>query len=247
MDYTQSIYSDRNSVLYEGLIKWAAICGDLYVWSYSTNFKEYLIPYDTFGSMQDFYQFLSTINIKYLYNMGQFNQKTPTGWSLLKAYLQAKLAWDANYDINELTNDFFNAMYGDAAQNMLNFYSSYRMHSANMLNGEYNNDLSSIYGGSCKAQYWPLATINQWLAYIDDALSDIEYLRETDLESYQMYYDNIVTERVSLYYMIISLYPFSTDEYDAIVDAFIEDVQRLNINYLNEMTTMATFINSITQ
>jgi hypothetical protein len=196
--------------------------------------------------MQESYQFLSSIDTKYLLSFTQLRQKTPTGWSLLKAYLQAKLAWNADYDVSELTDNFFNAMYGDAAQEMLTFFNSYRAHSTYNLSNGYT-DLSSILGYSCKAQYWPLSIINQCLGYIDDALDDIEYLKEINLESYQMYYDNIVTERVSLYYMIIELYSsaFSSSEYNEIVNTFIDDVQRLNIDYVSESLTMDTFISTL--
>jgi hypothetical protein len=196
--------------------------------------------------MQEYYQFLSSIDTKYLFNYAQSRQETPTGWSSLKAYLQAKLAWNVNYDSDKLTDNFFNAMYGDAAQDMLAFFNSYRMNSANNLSKGYT-DLSSIFGNSCNATYWPLDLINQWLEYIDEAIDDIEYLKYSNTEVYQMYYDNIVIERVSLYYMIIELYSisFSASDYNEIVNTFIEDVQRLNITYVNESITMATYISSL--
>ena len=46
-----------------------------------------------------------------------------------------------------------------------------------------------------------------WINLIEQALADIEYLKTTDNNLYQIYYDRIALERISVYYMAIECYP----------------------------------------
>ena len=48
-----------------------------------------------------------------------------------------------------------------------------------------------------------------YVNYINKALEDIEYLKTTDISLYQIYYDRIALERISIYYMAIECAPNS--------------------------------------
>lgn len=130
-DYTVD-FSTTDSA--EIMRRWSAISDNMFFWGYNSYFANWMIPYDTFNSIQSIYRFAKEMDVSYMYVQGQ--QKNPTastGFSLLSAYLQSKLGWDVDADLVALTNKFFTAMYGSEAHNMENYFGQWRTLSTHQL------------------------------------------------------------------------------------------------------------------
>jgi nicotinic acid phosphoribosyltransferase len=66
-----------------------------------------------FNSQQQNYQLFKKLNTIWVFNESQGGQSGGgTGWMVLKCYLDAKLAWNVNYDYNELIKKFFANYFG---------------------------------------------------------------------------------------------------------------------------------------
>ena len=50
-----------------------------------------------------------------------------TGFTALKEYLSAQVAWDNDVNMSNITADFFRNYYRDAAEDMYAYYTEYRM------------------------------------------------------------------------------------------------------------------------
>ena len=109
MDYYRPITDPLNQEYYTNLKAWGDFAnGNLYLWYYSTNFWNYLAPYDCFDSFAENYRVAAEYNTFYLFDQRQTDESGAiTGWSTLKDYICSKLAWDVNENPEELTDKFF--------------------------------------------------------------------------------------------------------------------------------------------
>lgn len=230
LDYTSSIYDKINQTYHDNVLAWKALSNRLYMWTYAINYTYKLLPYDTFNHMQELFQFLASNNAYYLFNQGEVERKTVgrTGWDNLKAYLDSELKWNVNADVATLTENFFNAMYGKASDTMKDMHYSVRtyllkLHDDGLYTGNF-----SVYHKALKSEYWPYQLLQQWMKYIDKALTEIEYLKTADAKQYELIYTHIVCERIMISYLMLELYESKlTPEYKAfLTESLADDVAR---------------------
>lgn len=241
-DYTQSFYEKNNSSIASNLRGWGAVTEDIFFWIYQTNFTYYLTPYNSFNSMQDNYKYGVLHNAMLMFDQGQFNEDgKPTGWSMLKVYLTSKLAWNVNFDFNQLINNFFDAYFGPAAATMKGMFESFRVRA--LYNEQYNGyqGSRSVFTNAVRDVFWPKPLLQSWLDTVEKALSEIEYLRDTDPVQYEAYRFNICLERLGPLYMMVEIYSSSLSE--SIVSAyktqFFTDANMAGLIYEGEKSNIS--------
>ena len=143
--------------------RWSAISDNMFFWGYNSYFNNWMIPYDTFSSIQDLYRFAKEMDVSYIYVQAQqLNPTGSTGFSLLSAYLQSKLGWDVDVDISALSEKFFAAMYGSEAKNMQKYFSEWRTFSTYQLEElKYPTYVSSLKIND--PQFFPKSVLVGWL------------------------------------------------------------------------------------
>jgi len=93
---------------------WSAICDSLWIWNYTTNFRNYYLPHPTLRAINDDIRFFIAHNVKGIYE--QDTKLTLNGdMSKLGAYIMAKFLWNADYDEATVISEFLEAVYGAAA------------------------------------------------------------------------------------------------------------------------------------
>jgi hypothetical protein len=103
-----------NARFREDIEGWSAICDNLWIWNYTTNFRSYYLPHPVLRPLNDDIQFFIAHNVKGIYE--QDTKLTLNGdMSELGAYLMAKYLWDASYDEDTAINEFLAGVYGVAA------------------------------------------------------------------------------------------------------------------------------------
>lgn len=231
INYNYTIFDNVNKEFYNQMMGWMAIAKEMSFYAYCTNYKYYLTPSAFFDHFQGFYQLGAKSGGYYISNLGQRTQSGgATAWHILKSYLIAKLSWNVNLDVGKLTEQFFENYFGEASEEMMNFYQSYRVHARYTIENVYSAGLS-VYMPLNDQRYWPKNMLDKWLGYVNDALDAIEHYKRVDEQLYQNYYDRITMERVSLYYLMVELYK---DDYaeDFVLEmklTFKEDCARLGI------------------
>jgi len=222
-------YSEKNQGFDVTMQKWAAICKNIHMWTYSMYWKDYFLPYYDFGSMQSMYQYAAAHNVVYMFDQQQTTQTVPPDWGRLKIYLNAKLEWDVNADYKTLVNDFFVNYFKDASDTMLELFNDYCIYSELMID-KYN--LSGLCNNLVLQDktYWPQAKLNHWLDLIQQAYADIEYLKNVNMDEYNNLYDKICLE--SLTYRYLSNKFYSSVNYSG--NTFKSDVLRLGISNSRE-------------
>lgn len=205
LDYQLSIYHPINDKGRDSLNAWDALTDNMYYWTYSTNFGAYLYMYDSFNFFNaEGYQYLCSTGAKYIFNQSQSGAGSGTAWHNLKMYLDSKLQWNCNQDVDVLIDNYFNALYKDAAPTMKKLYNDMRSWNAYVCetNGLYQ--VKSIYGAVTRKEYWPIQTLKGWMGLIERAWDEIEKYKDTDPELYRKLYYRIGAEYVSPAYMILS-------------------------------------------
>lgn len=232
-DFTHNMTAAENLSTREKTDAWKAISDTIYLWYYSTNFKHYLTPYDTFDAMPDTYSYMKNIGAKMIFNQAQYdNSSSATGFSLLKGYLNAKLAWNVNADYMALTDAYFQTCYGDAADAMYDLFYAMRAHTTLLKEGDGYDGVFSCYNDVERPEMWPKQTLLGWKKYIDEALAALEDVREIAPEIYKKQYRQVVTERIWLDYLLIQLYASETSdsELNAWKNEFVADYTLSGMN-----------------
>lgn len=106
----------------QNLRGWAAITHQLYVWHYTTNFTNYILPFPDFDELAvdtGMYRRHGVVGIFFE------DDEEPGGGgqgSALRSYIMARLLWNPAVDVERDIKEFHEAYYGPAAQPMLEYF-----------------------------------------------------------------------------------------------------------------------------
>ena len=116
----QSAFKENRAFL-DDIRGWSAISPRLYVWDYTTNFRDYLSPFPNVLALQDNVQFFRTNRVAYLFEQGAY-QGRHGDFAELKAWLLAKWMWNPDLPLEPLLEDFFSGYYGAAAPHVRTYF-----------------------------------------------------------------------------------------------------------------------------
>lgn len=223
--YTYGTDSENNAPIFESLKAWRALTDNFLFWLYDVNFSNYFYPYDSSYAKVEWYKFLNDCGTLVLNDQSQLQNKNGgTAWTNLKNYLNAKLRWNVNANLDELTKKFFKACYKDCSEEMYSVYIQFKAHAAEMKekaeNNQYTNakigTIGSIYGQLADKELWSKALVESWYKTFAKAYEKAAELSKTDAR-YERVTFMIAQELVSPLYMMIALYgdEYSSQDLDA--------------------------------
>lgn len=223
-DYQTNIYAESNRKGRDCVDAWASMSDKIYFWTYSTNFSHYFYMYDSFNFFDtEGYQYLASKKAKYIFNQSQFDQRGAyTAWNCLKVYLDAKLFWNSSLNTNELMDNWFNAMFKEAAPVMKTMFNEMRMQNA-VISKENSFYVAGIANHAVdKPKLWPMTMLNSWRGYCDDALVMVERYKEIDATLYEQIRKHIEMEWLSPAFITLSLHKntLSQAEKSTLVERF---------------------------
>lgn len=227
MDYYRPITDPVNQEYYNNLKAWGDMAdGNLYLWYYSTNFFNYLAPYDCFDSFAENYRVAAECNAYYLFDQRQTDERvTITGWSILKDYVCSKLAWDTTRNPEELIDRFFEGYFGPVAPEMREMFDQLRLLT------EYNKEhkemggQATIYLSLTSETFWPKDILEQWLEIYDRAEQKLAPLKESDPALHQAYLERVQKEKLSTLYLFVECYSYNTSA--ALIESYKAEFKEL--------------------
>ena len=200
---------------------WSRICDHLYIWDYTTNYANYLLPFPNLGALRENLRLFRDYHVKGVFEQGNFSLGKVSALGALKAYLIAKWLWDPDLDEDVLTKDFVTGYYGPAAGPMLEYVSLWR-HACGP------DDHAGIYDTS-DAPYLTDARLSAADALLKKAL---------DAAGDKVYRERVERERLSVRYAVLTRLPLDTPGRDDLIDAFARDARALGITELFERKSM---------
>ena len=209
--YECSVYDSENDTGRAVVEGWGQLTDCIYLWTYCTNFNAYMYISDTYSMFNhEGYQYFCSQNVEMIVNQGPTNNPWSTAWNCLKMYLDAKLQWNCNLDTQTLTNDWFRAMFGDAAGAMQDLFTEQIAYTRKTFidAGYYSAGSGTADNGVKSPSHWPLALLESWVEKFDEA----KKLLNVNHPKYQMYADHIEWETLSPLYISLSLYGQATSK-----------------------------------
>ena len=94
---------------------WKDHASRLYVWDYTVNFSNYLVPFLHLYTLKENINFFRRMGVKGVLEQGNFAHGGGAAFDDLKSYVISRLLWNPDVDIDEEVMRFSKAVYGDAA------------------------------------------------------------------------------------------------------------------------------------
>jgi hypothetical protein len=109
--------SPENRQFREDVENWSKAGARLWVWDYTTNFANYLMPFPNHRVLRDNIRYFTAHGVKGIFEEDTYD--TPhSELAGLDGYLMAKFLWNPDYDENRAITEFLSAYYGPAAESV---------------------------------------------------------------------------------------------------------------------------------
>ena len=243
-----SICTESNKI-YNYFEGWSAITDRIMVWDYDANFSGYYIFYNDFDTLQE--------NLQYYKEKGVVNifRENTTGSAQrslgdLNAYLNAKLMWNVDADMEQLMNDFLTHFYKDGAEYMRQYIDLMRGHWAMMdATSEGGFHAVSYSEITAQANMWPIRILEQAMDILEQATASYAYLETEDPVLYSTLVDRVREEMMCIRFMILgnysNYYDINAKAYDELIDQFEADCQYFGCSMYREGQGPDSFIKSL--
>ena len=208
-----------------------------------------MVMYDTFSFYDnDGYNYIASNSAEMLFVQGMAGRKgTSTGFANLKVYLNSKLAWNVNEEIDALIDKYMSAMYLDAAPIMKNLYLAERLEVLRVNSENKLLKTGTVYNSVVKANYWRIGVLKEWLSLCDVAIGEVEKYKAIDEDLYNRTKYHIESEWLSPAYLSIVHFPdyFQGSEFTALKKRFKESATYFGIEYISERQKSEDFLASL--
>lgn len=239
--YASNAYSIDNAdknVRYKNLLEqWSVLTDQLEIWDYTTNFKNYMIPYNNFQTLKENVLAFEKYNVTYVLENGVNGRGMP--FQYLRNYVYAKLLWNPHQDYNKLVKDFIYYYYKDAAPYVQEYYDLVRVNYAvveqqlaekgeSLPSGMYETDKQA------GTTVWSLGFTKRVNALMDEAYAAAQNVineKERDIISFR-----VKSERLSPRYFLLSLHSTSLTvaDFERYIDEFEADGAEVGLTNIAE-------------
>lgn len=116
-DFSKPYDNPSNKAFMDSLTQWSSISKMLYIWDYSADFVNFIIPFPDTQVLQKDMQIIAKNKAIAILHEGDY--KNSNAWLLAyRSYIIAKLTWNPDIDMEKESKDFFKAYYGPAWEDM---------------------------------------------------------------------------------------------------------------------------------
>ena len=229
------------------LPKWKKICNQFYIWAYAAYYRDYMVFFNDFESVQRNLQIYQEngCDKQIFYQQATSNSWMPFGY--LRTYLKAKLMWNTHENVEMLMDNFFVHYYKNAAKEMraiLELYRKMYREDDSKSNGKMHAtpEINS-YDKVKSSQMWTKEIVEQAENLFATALKNCEEI--TDSEQREKLQRRIRNERICIWYLQLinyTDYGYKKEEYENFVNKFSEEVRELKICKYKESQTMEDYL-----
>lgn len=234
--YNKSLYADTvsNTGARIELEKWGMVADTLYIWTYDTNFYNYLFPYNSYDSIVETARALKANNADFYFAQSQdWRNGVHPAFGALKRYIVASVRYNVNMNYEDAVDRFFENYFQDAAAPMRKYYNKLIVY-LDYLEGAYPSAFTgSIYDSFVnESTYWSFGLMNDYLTLCDEAYSAIEKYKTSNPEKYDLLKKHIDIETLFPRFVICENYGgmYSNSEIQAMRQAFCTDCKNLGLN-----------------
>ena len=236
-----SVYSkdfldeEANGPIREALLGWSAIGAQLSIWNYHIGFGAYLYPMYNFQTIAENYKILREHGVVDVLDQGA-RDTAATPFEPLRNFLHAELLWDADLDVNELTDEFMQHYFKEAAPYMQEYL--------DLVNANYKLMEETrgylAYAGSdessrmARAEFYPKRYLSRIMEIFDKAYAAIGQIEDEDERN--IVRERVETESLSPRFMLLDLYSYyyNDSQLRTMIEEFRDDSARLGLLHYRE-------------
>ena len=204
-NFAFQINSNINASVYKNLKEWRAIAdGQIIMYLYDINFRNYLINFNNFGTVKGMYEECKELGVTCM--TSQAADSYTSCFQELRSYVESSLMWDLSLSYDDLVQKFMAAYYRDAAEYLYEYYTIMRDRYA-----YYQNIISpaagGIYGEINSSLLWTQPVVEKMDAAFDAALESIQKYQNSDPALYETLKNRIMKERLSPIFIKMTVIP----------------------------------------
>ena len=215
---------------------WSAICDKFFVYTYSCNFRDYLVYFPHVRTMRDNFIMYDEMGVKHMYNNVIFEENIYK--VRLQAFMYSKLMWKPDQDVNSLFVKFNKAWFGDVGDDYVNSYvnfmESHLAYLDNTYPGGFKTDLYEKFD-YCATTNWPyeslIYAIDTIQSGIDAVNANSDYSDEEKARYVKRLYEVIVTP-MEMIKRNLSSYISGAAERDAFMVRYKECIQKAGVTLI---------------
>ena len=174
--YAENFNHSVNADALATIKKWSKLSSSVYLWTYGTNFKNYLYPYNTWRASAENYKILADLGVKAVWS--QSNETEATAFTDLKGYIDSKFFQDANSNYETVLDTYFANYFGAGAEKMRSMFDQI-VAKCDEIENDYNGLGRGIYDdienkaggwfGIGKKTYWSESWLEGLVTLCDEA------------------------------------------------------------------------------
>ena len=107
--------SKLNAPFCQDLARWGRVCNDIRIWTYVSNFQNFLLPCPNLRVLEPNFRFFVAAGVRGIYCEGPHRGPMGAQFSELGNYVMSRLLWDPNLNGEDLIDEFVDLHYGKAA------------------------------------------------------------------------------------------------------------------------------------
>lgn len=174
LDYAHTTDYPANAAPLALVSDWAKFTTDGWAWTYGCFFNDYFCFFDMYSFYEDFYKILYKNGYQFTYAQFHSEQRgADSGFFTLANYLTSKMAWDSSLTMNDLIDDYFAAMYLDAAESMKKYFLECRLWFAREYGKHGWSESAISERPTSSGSSFDFGTVSGLFAKLDDAYADI--------------------------------------------------------------------------
>ena len=121
LNFAQSIAEGPDNASFcEDIKRWSKISKQLYIWNYTTNFKDYVSPYPNWSNLGNDIKFFVRHKAIGIFEQGDYGSKNGD-FIRARTWILGKLLWNPQLDQKHLEKEFFENYYGPAGKYLLDY------------------------------------------------------------------------------------------------------------------------------
>ena len=191
------------------------------MWDYVTDFANYLMPMPNFDALDQNLRLFREMGVRGVLEQGNFSHGGGGHLAELQAYLQAKLLWNPDCDMEAHLQDFLRGYYGEAAAPYVREYIDLWQEAARPWHVNI--------GAMEDAPFVSDERIERSMGLLGEALFVTEGAEERK---------RLARLRLGMEYLLISRMPLSTPGRNALIARFGWEVREAGIDELHERRTL---------
>lgn len=216
----------RNASFLEDLIGWSKLTNRLYIWDYSVNYRNYLLPFPCFRSMAKNIELYKKIGVKGLLMQGNFSNGGKGYFDELKSFVSAKMM-RSDEKLEDIIKYFCDHYYGSASDYVQEYLYLFEDGIKNKTLWLYDDADSELFNDEIVLKAREL--INKAL---NIAVNDNELVKK-----------HLAVLELGIRYLEFVRMPMDANNRNQLIDSFDNDLRKYQITELFERTNLDYSIN----